>query len=282
MHKTEVFKTAHSLREVLDGWKEQGKRVGFVPTMGALHEGHISLVKKAQEQVDVLVVSIFVNPTQFNNPEDLLKYPRTEEEDVRMLETAGVQCVFIPEVDEIYPAGYVSPEIELGLLDQVMEGQFRPGHFKGVVEVVKRFFDIVQPDCACFGKKDFQQLAVIRFMCDYFGFSIEIIGCEIFREESGLAMSSRNRRLSEVDKEQSLIIFDTLNFARKNVYDHTPEDLARMCRDHFKTGTLDLEYLEIVDPESLRSLGTEWVSGATCCIAAYCGDVRLIDNMALV
>ena len=282
MQNTEVFKTAQTLRVALDGWKEKGLRIGFVPTMGALHEGHISLVKKAKEHADILVVSIFVNPTQFTNPDDLLKYPRTEDEDIQLLAAEGVHCVFLPSVSEMYPDGYRSPEIDLGVLDTVMEGHFRPGHFKGVVEVVKRFFEIVQPDCACFGKKDFQQLAVIRYMCHYFDFQMEIIGCDILREPNGLAMSSRNRRLSEEEKEQALILYRTLLYARNNVFDYSPQVLAQRCREELKKGSLQMEYLEIVHPETLLPLEEEWVSGATCCIAAYCGEVRLIDNMELV
>lgn len=281
MHKTEVFTTADSLRLRLDEWRNKGLKIGFVPTMGALHEGHISLVKKAQEQADVLVVSIFVNPTQFNNQEDLVNYPRTVEEDLEMLSKAGVHCVFLPEVGEMYPTGYQSPDIDLGRLDEVMEGSFRPGHFKGVVEVVKRFFEIVQPDCACFGKKDFQQLAVIRYMTSYFGFKIEIIGCSILREENGLAMSSRNRRLTPEQHQEALVIYRTLLKARGLVNQFTPDQVAETCRDAFDQSSLELEYLEIVHPDTLESLSDTWVDGATCCIAAYCGNVRLIDNMEL-
>lgn len=281
MQETKVLETVASLQQVLTNHREEGKTIGFVPTMGALHDGHISLVQKAHERADIVVVSIFVNPTQFNNASDLDKYPRTVEQDVALLSKAKVRYAFVPNVDEIYPADSVFEPINIGSLGEVMEGEFRPGHFNGVIQVVKRLFEIVQPDVACFGRKDFQQLAVINFMTKYFDLPIEIIGCDIKREDSGLAMSSRNMRLTESEKLDALHIYQTLKFALENVKDHSPSKLKEMSSAYFSTGNLTLEYLDVVDPNTLLPL-TEWVDGATICIACFCGDVRLIDNLQLI
>lgn len=281
MHETIVLETVTSIQKVLNNLREEGKTIGFVPTMGALHEGHISLVQKALDQADIVVVSVFVNPTQFNNQSDLAKYPRTVEQDVALLSKAKVHYAFVPNVEEVYPANSVFEPINIGSLGEVMEGEFRPGHFNGVIQVVKRLFEIVQPDVACFGRKDFQQLAVINFMTKHFKIPVEIIGCEIKREDSGLAMSSRNMRLSESEKQDALHIYHTLHFALGNVKDHSPSELKEMSIAYFSTGKLTLEYLDIVDPDTLLPL-TEWVDGATICIACFCGDVRLIDNLQLI
>lgn len=281
MKKIKVFNTVESLQLELNQLRKAGVKIGFVPTMGALHEGHISLVEEAKRYADIVVVSVFVNPTQFNNSEDLLKYPRTIEADVLKLETAAVEIVFVPSVEEIYPIAYQKSVIDLGTLGKVMEGQYRPGHFDGVVQVVKRLFEIVQPSVACFGQKDFQQLAVIGFMTNYFNFPIEIKGCEIVREPSGLAMSSRNVRLSEQEKIDALFIIEVLKFAHQNKSKYSPKQLSELCRSKFSASTLELEYLQIVHPVTLLDLENEWVSGARCCIACYCGEVRLIDNMEL-
>lgn len=282
MQKIKVLSTVESVQEAISEHKERGGKIGFVPTMGALHAGHISLVEEIKDRVECVIVSIFVNPTQFNNPDDLVKYPRTIDKDLVILESVGVDFVFIPSVEEIYPADLVAEKLDIGNLAKVMEGHFRPGHFDGVVQVVKRLFDIVKPDVACFGEKDFQQLAVIRFMTNYFQLPIEIVGCSIKREDSGLAMSSRNMRLSEQDKIDSLFIYEVLKFAKKNVNNYSPAELTSICIDKFKNSKLELEYLEIVSKSTLESLVNEWELGATCCIACYCGDVRLIDNMELL
>ena len=281
MKKIKVFNTVESLQLELRQLREAGVKIGFVPTMGALHEGHISLVEEAKRYADIVVVSVFVNPTQFNNSDDLLKYPRTIEADVLKLETAAVEIVFVPSVEEIYPKHYQKSAIDLGTLGKVMEGHYRPGHFDGVVQVVKRLFEIVQPSVACFGQKDFQQLAVISFMTNHFNFPIEIKGCEIVREASGLAMSSRNVRLSEKEKIDALFIVEVLKFAHLNKFNYTPKELAELCRTKFSDSTLELEYLQIVHPVTLLDLEDEWVNGARFCIACYCGEVRLIDNMEL-
>lgn len=277
-----LFNTVKSLQEELIHLKNQGQSIGLVPTMGALHEGHISLVNQAKEMSDYVVVSIFVNPTQFNNPEDLEKYPRTLEQDISLLEQYGVDCVFAPGIKEIYPDDYTSPRIDLGMLDKVMEGKFRPGHFQGVVEVVKRLFEIIQPDSAYFGKKDFQQVAVIRYMTDFFHLPVKIVECPIMRNEKGLALSSRNARLSEEEKQQALVLYNTLNFAKNNTSNFLPKELAEKCAGLIHASELKLEYIEIVNPVTLEALDEAWITGAVCCIAAYCGEIRLIDNMTLI
>lgn len=277
-----VFDTVKSLQEVLFPLKKQGLKIGFVPTMGALHNGHISLVEQAKDMCDYVVVSIFVNPTQFNNPSDLEKYPRTLKKDTELLMKADVDFIFAPNPNEVYPADYTPPVIDLGVLDKIMEGKFRPGHFQGVVEVVKRLFEIVQPDFAYFGKKDFQQVAVIKHMVQIFQLPLTIVECPIVRNEYGLAMSSRNARLSPEEQKKSLAIYKTLLFAKNNIGNHTPKELVDMCRKHIEASDLKLEYIEIVHPSTLISLSEEWENGAVCCIAAYCGEVRLIDNMVLI
>ena len=277
-----VYSTISALQEHVSSLKSEGKTVGFVPTMGALHYGHISLVSSAINQCDVTIVSIFVNPTQFNNPDDLLKYPRNLEADIEMLSTINCAIVFAPSVEEMYPENSVSVELDLGTIGTVMEAEFRPGHFNGVVNVVKRLFEIVKPDKAFFGLKDFQQVAVVRFMTNYFKLPVEIVACPTLREESGLAMSSRNLRLSEQEKEDALHIFRSLTLAKKLSENHPPSEVKKAVINYFNQGNLKLEYFEIVHPLTLVSLKDEWTEGATGCIVAFCGDVRLIDNMELV
>jgi pantoate--beta-alanine ligase len=262
--------------------KSEGKTIGFVPTMGALHYGHISLVSSAMSQCDITIVSIFVNPTQFNNADDLLKYPRTLEADVELLSTINCDAVFAPSVEEMYPKNRDSIQLDLGNLANLMEGKFRPGHFDGVVDVVSRLFEIVKPTKAFFGLKDFQQVSVITFMTKKLNLPIEIIACPTLREDSGLAMSSRNMRLSELGKKDALHIYRSLSLAKELASNFSPFEVKEKVINYFKEGKLELEYLEIVNPTTLESLNTEWVDGATACIVAYCGDVRLIDNLKLV
>lgn len=281
MLETTVFKEVEKLQQEISKLRSSGLKIGLVPTMGALHQGHISLVKKAKEKCDVVVVSIFVNPTQFNNNEDLEKYPRTEKEDVALLNANGVNLVFVPNVEEIYPADYQRKPIDLGSMAEVMEGKFRPGHFDGMVEVVARLFNIVQPDCAFFGQKDFQQLAIIRFMVEYFQFDIEIIGCPIVREESGLAMSSRNMRLSKEEQAEASKIFAILSWIKDNLEGFTLPQMALAAEKMFDLTDMKLEYLSFVNTTSLQEL-SNWDEQVTCCVAAYCGDVRLIDNIELI
>ncbi len=276
-----VYNKISELQEHISKLKSEGKTVGFIPTMGALHYGHISLVSLGMRQCDVTVVSIFVNPTQFNNPDDLLKYPRTLESDVALLSSINCDIVFAPTVEEMYPKNRKAIQLDLGNLANLMEGKFRPGHFDGVVDVVSRLFEIVNPTKAFFGLKDFQQVSVIRFMTSKLNLPVEIIACPTLRETSGLAMSSRNMRLSETEKEDALHIYKSLLLAKELSASNSPLEVKEKAIEFFETGKLKLEYLEIVDPITLESLTSEWVAGATACIVAYCGEVRLIDNLQL-
>ena len=276
---------SHTIKELqahLSDFRMAAHTIGFVPTMGALHEGHISLLEKAREDCTIGVVSIFVNPTQFNNQTDLEKYPRTIEEDLRLLEAANCDLVFIPSVAEMYPEGHISVKVDLGKLVTGMEGRFRPGHFDGVVEIVARLFEIVEPDSAYFGLKDFQQVAVIRKMVEELNMVTDIVACETLREPSGLAKSSRNLRLSEKQKEEASLIYKSLVKAKDLVTSKSPAEICNWVKEEFNNSDMELEYVEIVDPLTLKELDSEWVPGATMCIAAFCGEVRLIDNSVIV
>ena len=280
MNKTHTFHTVISLQDYLNS-KGTDKKIGFVPTMGALHHGHITLVYEALNLVDIVVVSIFVNPTQFNNPEDLVKYPRTLEADTMLLSQAGEIVIFAPNVTDIYPEDYQELNLELGEIADVMEGRFRPGHFKGVVNVVNRLFEIVKPDFAFFGEKDFQQLAVIKFMVDKLNLNVKIIPCKIYREESGLASSSRNSRLSESELVDAEFIYKSLVLAKELSAKNEVAEVKSIIEESYNDSVLELEYFEIVDPLTLQPL-TKWIEGAHACVVAYCGEVRLIDNMCLI
>lgn len=278
----EIINSVEGLKLALNSARKEGKSIGFVPTMGALHQGHMNLVSRASAECEVVVVSVFVNPTQFNNPSDLEHYPRTPEADSELLKKFGCDIAFFPSVTEIYPENWISPRVDLSGLDLVMEGKFRPGHFKGVVQVVSRLFELVTPQKAFFGLKDFQQVAVIKKMVKQLNIPVQIVSCETLRTEKGLAMSSRNSRLSESEKEKALIIYKTLFQARKDADRFSPKETLTNALAFFETGTLKLEYLNIVDPITLEDLTTDWVSGATMCIACFCGEVRLIDNLTLI
>ncbi len=250
--------------------------------MGALHDGHMRLVEQAKSMSDYVIVSIFVNPTQFNNPEDLKKYPRTPEHDIRLLNQHGCDCVFLPVAEEMYPPNWEAPEVPLGLLDKLMEGAFRPGHFRGVVQIVYRFFELVSPSMAFFGLKDFQQVAVIKHMVAFLNLPVEIVTCATARSVDGLALSSRNMRLTDAQKTDALHIYRTLIFCQERIDSHTPEQLKRLAVDYFNQGMMKLEYLQVVDPKTLEELTDTWVPGATICIACYSGEVRLIDNLTIL
>src|SRR5690606_11291701 len=228
-----------------------GKKIGFVPTMGALHQGHISLVKESVKQNDFTVVSIFVNPTQFNNSKDLKNYPRTEGADIRLLEKSGCDAAFFPTPEHIYPFGEKSENFNFHGLENQMEGKFRPGHFDGVATVVKRFFEIIAPDRAYFGEKDFQQLRVIQELVKNLNLTVEIIPVPIIREEDGLAMSSRNTRLTEEMREESPKIQQILQQAKAFLETHSIEETKKFVEEQFKKTDLDLEYFEIADEETL-------------------------------
>ncbi|MBO4361395.1 MAG: pantoate--beta-alanine ligase [Paludibacteraceae bacterium] len=267
--------------------KMSGQTVGLVPTMGALHEGHASLVRRSVSENDVTVVSVFVNPTQFNNKEDLAKYPRSLERDAELLDSIGAQFMFAPVPEEMYTAEEMNEpfRFEFDGLDKVMEGKMRPGHFNGVIQVVSRLFYLVQPDRAYFGEKDFQQLAIIHYMVERstlagtFG-KLQVIGCPIVREASGLALSSRNERLSAEEKQTALniskVLFASLEWAKQPLAS-VPEVQQRVIDAINAVPGLEVEYYEIVDQSSL--LPTDTFKHAIGCVTVYCGPVRLIDNI---
>lgn len=279
MTKTQVFTSVDALQNYLSSATSQ-RSVGFVPTMGALHLGHISLVHEAQKKCDIVVVSIFVNPTQFNDSNDLEQYPRTLDADVELLERNADCVVFAPSVREMYPENHAPTKIDLGKVGEVLEGSFREGHFDGVVEVVYRLFDIVKPNCAFFGEKDFQQLVVIRKMVDTLNLGIDVVGCPIYREPSGLAASSRNQRLSGQEKEDALILYHSLLEVKSRTDQMTPNEAKRYIEDQLEKSPLQLEYIEFIDANSFETV-SKWGQNTQACIAAYCGTVRLIDNMLM-
>ena len=209
-------------------------------------------------------------------------YPRTPEADAELLKKFGCDFAFFPSVEEIYPENLIVPRVDLGSLDQVMEGRFRPGHFNGVVQVVSRLFEIVEPHKAFFGLKDFQQVAVIKRMVSELNMPVQIVACETLRTEKGLAMSSRNKRLSDAQKEEALIIYKTLSRAKEDAQSFSPSETLERAKEYFGAGSLRLEYMNIVHPETLEDLTGDWVAGATMCIACFCGEVRLIDNSTLL
>lgn len=260
------------------------RKVGFVPTMGALHDGHISLVRASKERGLFTVASIFVNPTQFNDPADFEKYPIDTETDLAKLRSAGCDLVFLPKRGEIYASDQDDSRYihDFGALEQRLEGAFRPGHFRGVGQVVHILFDAVEPDVAFFGEKDFQQLQVIRKLVEILARPIEIVGIPTVREADGLAMSSRNRRLDPQQRESSTLLFESLEFARKAIQTMSLDKIREEVSTRFtRSETLDLEYFDIIDPATFlpRKDKNEGVCHAV--IAAYCGEVRLIDNMLL-
>ena len=275
-----IVHTIKDLQAGLTALRAQGKTVGLVPTMGALHAGHASLVKRCVAENDVAVVSVFVNPTQFNDKNDLAKYPRTLEADCQLLEACGVTFAFAPSVEEMYPEPDTR-RFSYAPLDTVMEGAFRPGHFNGVCQVVSKLFDIVKPDCAYFGEKDFQQLAIIREMVRQMHFPLEIVGCPIVREEDGLALSSRNTRLSAEERQQALRISKTLFESREYATTHTVVETRKFVEDAIAAAPgLRLEYFEIVDGNTLQEIvNWEDTDYAVGCITVFCGEVRLIDNI---
>ena len=272
--------TIHELRAELDIQRQAGKKIGLVPTMGALHEGHASLVRRAVAENDIVVVSDFVNPTQFNDKNDLLKYPRTLEADCELLEKEGAAYVFAPSVEEVYPEPDTR-QFSYAPLDTVMEGKYRPGHFNGVCQIVSKLFMMVEPDKAYFGEKDFQQLAIIREMVKQMQFPLQIVGCPIVREADGLALSSRNARLSEEQRQQALNISKTLFASKEYAVSHTVAETQKFVEDSIAASEgLELEYFELVDGTTLQKIASwEETDYAVGCITVYCGEVRLIDNI---
>lgn len=281
----QIIQTKQEIIRQVEACLRQGKTIGFVPTMGALHAGHAALVQRAVAENDVCVVSVFVNPTQFNNPEDLLKYPRNLAQDAQLLETIGAHFVFAPTPEEMYTSEEMNTSFSFDFngLDEVMEGRMRPGHFNGVVQVVSRLFDLVHPTRAYFGEKDFQQLAIIQHMvyrssmADRFR-DIQIIPCPIVREESGLALSSRNERLSEQEKTIAVAISQTLFSSLEWAKTMSVADVQQRVIDTINAiDGLEVEYYEIVDKTTLQPTTT--FQNAIGCVTVYCGPVRLIDNI---
>jgi pantoate--beta-alanine ligase len=279
-----ISKTVADLQSYLSKFHSQKLKTGFVPTMGALHEGHLSLVKKAKTENDKVVVSIFVNPTQFNNPSDLEKYPRMPEKDFEMLEKEGVDIIFYPSEKEIYPEGMEGKSaFDFGNLEKVMEGKFRPGHFKGVAQVVSRLFEITDPDNAYFGEKDFQQLAIIRELVKQKKFRTKISGCPTMREPSGLAMSSRNLLLTPEMRNESAKISKALFYIRENRNKKSLQELKSEAIGIIeKNHLLKVEYLEVADAKTLTLIDT-WEDGKPlrCLTAVQAGNIRLIDNVEI-
>jgi len=283
----EIFSTIKETKDRLFNLKKEGKTVGFVPTMGALHPGHIALIERAKKENDVVVSSIFVNPLQFNDKKDLEKYPRTIEEDIIKLKSAHCDVLFAPSVEEMYPTSNKPPSSEvtfdLGSLDQVMEGKLRPGHFQGVCVVVKKLFEIVQPDRAYFGEKDFQQLAVIKHMVRTLGIPVEIVPCPTLRETDGLAMSSRNTRLSPDERKNAPLIFKTMTEAKSLREKENIQKVKTWVEEKINENPfLQVEYFEIVNPETLQSVRSwDESKNLQACIAVKAGSVRLIDNIPM-
>ena len=277
-----LFTTKSELQKALDSFRSKGESIGFVPTMGALHEGHLSLVSKAGKENKVVVVSIFVNPTQFNDPGDLERYPRTLEEDMRKLATVADPFIFAPTVEEMYPEPDTR-KFDFGTLESVMEGRFRPGHFNGVGQIVSKLFDVVLPHRAYFGLKDFQQLVIIKEMVRQLHYDIEIVPCEIVREADGLAMSSRNQLLTPEHRAVAPLISKTLFEANKLVGEKSVEELKAWVQEKINNSPLlEVEYFDVVDDNHLQSVKTWDEPGVKVgCIAVHAGKVRLIDNVIL-
>lgn len=276
----EIIRKVDELKKTLGAEKASGKTIGLVPTMGALHAGHVSLIERARKENDIVVVSVFVNPTQFNNPEDLRTYPRTEEADCQKLEAAGVDYAFIPEVEEMYP----EPDtrvFDLGPVAEVMEGKMRPGHFNGVAQVVSKLFAMVEPTRAYFGEKDFQQIAVIRRMVELEGFDLEIVPCPIKREDDGLALSSRNVRLNAEQRAIApkihQVLAESVGWAPQA---SVATVKARVVDDINAYPGMEVEYYEIVNGYDMQPI-SDWseTDYAVGCVTVNVGNVRLIDNI---
>lgn len=280
----QIFKEKESLQQLLSDLKQEGKTIGFVPTMGALHEGHLSLVSLAAAACDAVVVSIFINPTQFDNPADLEKYPRTLEQDLALLQNLNRDLIlFTPNPSELYGDKVEANHFDFEGLEAVMEGKFRAGHFDGVGTVVKRFFEIVKPNKAYFGEKDFQQLQVIKKLNEKENLGVEVIGCPIDREETGLARSSRNERLNFQTRTEAAFIYQTLLHVKEKFGTENDFYLKNWVVKEFeKHPFLKLEYFEIADSNTLKSEEIRKPDlKYRAFIAAYAEEVRLIDNLAL-
>jgi pantoate--beta-alanine ligase len=275
----QLITSIQELKQIVRNSKSSGK-VGFVPTMGALHSGHISLAKKSTSENYFTIVSIYVNPTQFNDKADLKRYPRDLEKDMKLLESSGCNLVFAPTDSEMYP-NPDTRKFNFGKLETVMEGKFRPGHFNGVAQIVSKLFDAVEPDRAYFGIKDFQQLAVIQKLVHDYSYPVEIVPCAIVREADGLAMSSRNMLLEPEKRIAAPFIYSTLKQVLLLAKTNSPDEIKEYVSNQFKLyPDLNLEYFEIVDNENLQPI-SEFTANIPCsaCIAVFAGKIRLIDNI---
>ncbi|MFM7078734.1 MAG: pantoate--beta-alanine ligase [Bacteroidota bacterium] len=278
-----ILKTIEQVRAQIEKGVANGLKIGFVPTMGALHQGHISLITKAKKENDLVVASIFVNPTQFNDPTDLINYPKTPEQDHSILEKNGCDILFEPTADEIYDDSYDPPAFDFGILDKTMEGAQRPGHFKGVAMVVYRLFQIIPAHRAYFGEKDYQQLAIIRKMADDQKLPIQIIACPTIREADGLAMSSRNIRLTAQERKLASVIFESLIECNNLINSVGLSDAKKTISSKIEaTGVFKIEYVEIADAQTLQPIERADIQQQMrVFIAAKASKTRLIDNMGL-
>ncbi len=278
-----ITKLIVELKKHIDLFYKDNKIIGFVPTMGALHEGHLSLIREAKKQSDIVLVSIFVNPTQFNNRYDFEKYPRLYNRDIEILENSGLcDFLFMPDEKEMYP----QPDnrtFNLGYLEEIMEGKYRPGHFQGVVKIVSKLFDIIKPNKAFFGKKDFQQLTIIKKIVKDFKYPIEIIGCETVRESNNLAMSSRNLLLTKEEFEKASIIYQTLKKVADWIHQYEIDEIKTLVINEINSvNPFQVEYVELVDSETLKPIeDINLHSSIHCFIAVFCNQVRLIDNIEI-
>lgn len=277
-----VLKSKKTLIDYIERQREMGKKIGFAPTMGALHEGHLSLYKAAKKENDEVISSIFVNPTQFNNPDDFQKYPKTLEKDLELLEKEGVDAVYVPNVEEMYPDGLSSKKYDFDGLENEMEGKYRPGHFDGVGTIVEELLRQVQPHNAYFGEKDYQQLAIIKKMVEKTRLPIKIHGIPTLREKDGLALSSRNMRLTETQRKEATIIYETLIKVKEWFRVISLEEIKQRVQDIFKHSNFDLEYFVIADEETLKEANAiDENKEYRAFIVAYADTVRLIDNLHL-
>ena len=277
-----VLKSKKTLIDYVERQREMGKKIGFAPTMGALHQGHLSLYKAAKKENDEVISSIFVNPTQFNNPDDFQKYPKTLEKDIELLEKAGVDAVYVPNVEEMYPDGLNSKKYDFDGLENEMEGKYRPGHFDGVGTIVEELFRQVQPHNAYFGEKDYQQLAIIKKMVEKTKLPVKIHGVPTLREEDGLAMSSRNVRLTETQRKEATIIYETLTKVKEWFKVISLEEIKQRVTDIFRNSNFELEYFVIADKDTLKEANAiDEEKEYRAFIVANADTVRLIDNMHL-
>ncbi|MGJ1212348.1 pantoate--beta-alanine ligase [Sphingobacterium multivorum] len=282
--KVEIFKTKASLQAYLQQARSTGQKIALIPTMGALHEGHLSLLNYAKPISDIRVCSIFVNPTQFNDPKDLEKYPRPIENDIRLLESVDCDILFLPSVDEMYPDKNEAWHLDLGELDQIWEGEKRPGHFQGVTQVVYKLFTLVQPDIACFGQKDFQQVMVIKRMIAMKDLAIQLAICPIIRDQNGLALSSRNARLSDAGKRTALALSRSLQYVKDHIHDAIPlaEIKDKALQILTDTEGLTVEYFALCESSTLKEVNhIDFSKQHVALVAAWVEGVRLIDNMIL-